>query len=96
MNSFFREVKRRNVYKVAVTYLVVGWFLIQIATQTFPFLEIPDWASRLVILVVVLGFPIALVIVRPAHRDRRKPGRRLVGVRFVADTIAEKQSPAAG
>src|SRR6266566_2278872 len=60
--AFFGELKRRNVYKVAVAYGVVGWLLIQVATQVFPFLEIPNWAIRLVILVIAIGFPIALVI----------------------------------
>ncbi len=56
------EFKRRNVYKVAVAYAVMGWLLIQIATQTFPFLEIPNWAIRLVIMLVAIGFPIALIL----------------------------------
>src|SRR4051794_25758699 len=60
--SFFAEVKRRNVYKVAVAYAIVGWLLVQIATQVFPFLEIPNWVVRLVIALVAIGFPIALVI----------------------------------
>jgi TolB-like protein/Tfp pilus assembly protein PilF len=64
MNSpnFFSELKRRNVYKVAVAYTVVGWLLIQVATQVFPFFEIPNWAVRLVVLFIVIGFPIALVL----------------------------------
>ncbi len=60
--KFFGELKRRNVYKVAVAYAVVGWLLIQVATQVFPFFEIPNWAVRLVVLAIVIGFPIALVI----------------------------------
>src|SRR6476660_3478044 len=60
--SFFSELKRRNVYKVAVAYAIVGWLLIQIATQVFPFLEIPNWVVRLVIALVAIGFPIALII----------------------------------
>ena len=60
--SFFSELKRRNVYKVAIAYAVVGWLLVQVATQVFPFLEIPNWAIRLIILLVAIGFPIALVI----------------------------------
>src|SRR5215208_7096268 len=60
--SFFAELKRRNVYKVAVAYAVVGWLLVQIATQVFPFFEIPNWAVRLVVLAIVIGFPVALVI----------------------------------
>jgi TolB-like protein/Tfp pilus assembly protein PilF len=61
-HSFFAELKRRNVYKVAIAYAVVGWLLIQVATQVFPFFEIPNWAVRLVVLAIVAGFPIALVI----------------------------------
>jgi len=60
--NFFGELKRRNVYKVAVAYAIVGWLLVQIATQVFPFLEIPNWIVRLVIMLVAVGFPIALVI----------------------------------
>jgi TolB-like protein/Flp pilus assembly protein TadD len=60
--NFFSELKRRNVYKVAIAYAVVAWLLMQIATQVFPFLEIPNWAIRLVIMLIVIGFPIALVI----------------------------------
>ena len=60
--NFFAELKRRNVYKVAVAYAVVGWLLIQVATQVFPFFEIPNWAVRLVVLVILIGFPVALVI----------------------------------
>ena len=60
--NFFAELKRRNVYKVAVAYAVVSWLLIQIATQVFPFFEIPNWAVRLVVLLLILGFPVALVL----------------------------------
>ena len=61
-NNFFTELKRRNVYKVAIAYAVVAWLLIQVATQVFPFFEIPNWVVRLVVLVIIVGFPIALII----------------------------------
>jgi len=61
-SSFFAELKRRNVYKVAVAYAVVSWLLIQIATQVFPFFDIPNWAVRLVVLLLILGFPVALIL----------------------------------
>jgi len=61
-HNFLAELKRRNVYKVAVAYAIIGWLLIQIATQVFPFLEIPNWVVRLVIALVAIGFPIALII----------------------------------
>ena len=62
MKSFFAELKRRNVYRVVVAYAVVAWLLIQIATQLFPFFEIPNWAVRLVVLLLALGFPVALIL----------------------------------
>ncbi len=62
LKEFFAELKRRKVYSVAVTYAVVGWLLIQVATQVFPPFEIPNWAERLVILAIIIGFPIALVL----------------------------------
>ncbi len=60
--DFWRELKRRNVFKVAGVYAVAGWVLIQIAATTFPFLNIPDWCVRLVIALILLGFPIALIL----------------------------------
>ena len=60
--NFFAELKRRNVYKVAIAYAVVAWLLMQVATQVFPFLEIPNWMVRAVIVLLVFGFPVALVI----------------------------------
>src|SRR5437588_12955477 len=63
MNSrkFFAELKRRKVYSVAVTYAVVGWLIAQIDTQIFPFF-FPTWLVQIVIIVVALGFPVALVL----------------------------------
>ncbi len=62
MMNFFNELKRRSVYKVAVAYVVVAWLLIQVATQIFPFFEIPNWIVRAIILLLCLGFPVALVL----------------------------------
>src|SRR5438874_13371117 len=94
--SFFAELKRRNVYKVAVAYAVVSWLLIQVATQVFPFFEIPNWAIRLVVLLLILGFPVALILawafeltpegikradeVRPDEKRRLPWGRRFVAI----------------
>src|SRR5207302_757207 len=62
IDNFFAELQRRNVYKVAVAYAVVGWLLVQVTTQVFPIFEIPNWALRLIVLAIIIGFPIALVI----------------------------------
>src|SRR5215831_16548619 len=102
--NFFAELKRRNVYKVAVAYLVASWLLIQIATQVFPFFEIPNWAVRLVVLILILGFPAALIFswafeITPEGIRReseiesdksitRKTGRKLVGLTVVLAVIA--------
>jgi RNA polymerase sigma factor (sigma-70 family) len=61
-SSFFAELKQRNVYKVAIAYAVVAWLLMQVASQIFPFFEIPNWAVRLVVLLLITGFPIALIL----------------------------------
>ncbi len=60
--NFFAELKRRNVYKVAIAYGVVAWLLMQVASQIFPFFEIPNWGVRLVVLLLVIGFPVAIIL----------------------------------
>ena len=60
--NFFAELRRRNVYKVAIAYGVVAWLLMQVASQIFPFFEIPNWAVRLVVLLLIIGFPVALIL----------------------------------
>lgn len=101
---FLGELQRRNVYRVAVTYAVVSWVLIQIATQVFPFFAIPAWAPRVVILLLALGFPVALILawafeltpegikrteeVAPHESIRHHTGRKLVALAAVAAAIA--------
>ena len=60
--NLFDELRRRNVYRAAAAYGVVAWLLIQIATQVFPFFNIPNWAVRFIIVVLLLGFPVAMVV----------------------------------
>src|SRR5437879_9450592 len=62
MKSFFAELKRRNVYKVAVAYIVAGWALSQGIAQVFPVFDVPNWIIRLIVLLIVIGFPIALFL----------------------------------
>src|SRR5438132_8849191 len=62
MRNFFAELKRRKVYSVAVTYAVAGWALAQGIAQVFPVFDIPNWIVRLIVLLIVLGFPVALVL----------------------------------
>jgi TolB-like protein/Flp pilus assembly protein TadD len=89
VGNFFTELKRRSVYKIAVVYAVVGWLLIQIATQVFPFFEVPNWAVRLVVLLLLLGFPVALILAwafevtpegikRTPTVDEERPSRRRI------------------
>ena len=103
-HSFFSELKRRNVYKVAVAYAVVSWLLIQIATQVFPFFDIPNWAVRLVVLLLIIGFPVALILswayeitpegikleseIDPAKSMTRKTGRKILAFTAVVAAIA--------
>src|SRR2546429_9992887 len=60
LKNFFAELKRRNVYKVAIAYAVVAWLLIQAASIFLPAFNAPQWAMQIVILILVVGFPIAL------------------------------------
>ena len=59
--NFFGELKRRNVYKVAVAYIVAAWALAQGIAQVFPVFDIPNWIIRLIVVLIVIGFPIALI-----------------------------------
>src|SRR5262245_1563840 len=99
--SFFAELQRRNVYKVAIAYAVVAWLLMQVASQIFPFFEIPNWAVRLVVLLLALGFPIALVIAwafeltpeglkrtEVADREAAKPSRNKAWIYVVVIATA--------
>ena len=60
--NFFAELKRRNVYKVGIAYIVAGWALSQGIAQVFPIFDIPNWIIRLIVLLIILGLPIALVL----------------------------------
>src|SRR2546423_4105947 len=100
--SFFTELKRRRVYSVAVAYVVVAWLLIQISTQVFPFFGIPNWVVRLVVLLSILGFPIAVVCawafeMTPEgikfegdvdHKITRKTGRKLTALMVIVAAVA--------
>jgi TolB-like protein/Flp pilus assembly protein TadD len=103
-SNFFAELKRRRVYSVAVAYVVVAWLLIQVATQVFPFFNIPNWTVRLVVLLLIIGFPAALIFswafeitpegikreseVEHGKSSARRTGRKIVGLTAVAAAIA--------
>src|SRR5205809_5754940 len=102
--NFFAELKRRNVYKVAIAYAVVAWLLIQAASIFFPAFDAPPWAIKIFIIVIVLGFPVALVLswafeitpegikleseVAPNESIRRRTGRKIVGITVLLAVIA--------
>ena len=102
--SFFAELKRRNVYKVAVAYAVVAWLTIQAASIFLPAFNAPQWAMQIVILILVVGFPIALVFswafeitpegivreseVNPNASITRHTGRKIVALTIVLAVIA--------
>src|SRR5947208_4933967 len=102
--NFFAELKRRNVYKVAVAYAVVSWLLIQAASILFPTFDAPPWVMKVFVAVSVLGFPIALVfswafeitpegLKRESESEAGKSithhtGRKLVGITILVAVIA--------
>src|SRR5947209_14671355 len=104
LSNFLGELKRRNVYRVAVTYAVVSWLLIQVATQVSPYFEVPNWSVRVMILLLVLCFPVALSLAWafeltpegfkrtedvPRHQSiRHHTGRKLIALSMVLAAIA--------
>src|SRR5215471_20505021 len=106
MNSrnLFAELKRRNVYKVAVAYVVVAWLLIQAASILFPTFDAPPWAMKVLVALLVLCFPVALVLswafeftpeginleseIDPKKSITRKTGRKIVGLTIAMAIIA--------
>src|SRR6058998_1797285 len=102
LSTFFAELKRRRVYSVAVAYVVVAWLLIQVATQVFPFFDIPNWVVRLVVLLTIVGFPVSLVCswafeITPEgiklegdidRRITRKFGRKLTALIVIVAAVA--------
>lgn len=60
--GFFEELQRRHVWRIAVGYAVAAWLLVQIATQVFPFFNIPNWSVRLIVVVLAIGFPVAVAL----------------------------------
>ncbi len=102
--SFFAEVKRRNVYKVAVAYAVVAWLLIQAASIFFPAFDAPSWVMKIFIIVIIFGFPVALIFswafeitpegikleseVEPSKSIKRRAGRRIVAITIALAVVA--------
>ena len=102
--SFFSELKRRNVYKVAVAYAIVGWLVIQITSTVLPTFHAPEWVVQTLMVLVALGFPIALVLawafeltpegikrtedVAPNESITFRTGRKLVGITIAMALIA--------
>jgi hypothetical protein len=96
IDNFFAELKRRNVYKVAVAYAVVSWLLIQAASIFFPAFDAPPWAMKIFIIVIIFGFPVALIFswafeitpegikleseIEPSKSIKRRAGRKIVAV----------------
>jgi len=102
--SFFAELKRRNVYKVAVAYAVVSWLLIQAASIFFPAFDAPPWVMKIFIIVIIFGFPVALVFswafeitpegikleseIEPSKSIKRRTGRKIVAVTIALAVVA--------
>ena len=102
--AFFAELKRRNVYKVAVAYAVVAWLLIQAASIFFPVFDAPQWVMKIFIIVIIFGFPVALILswafeitpegiklesdIEPNKSAKRGTGRKIVAVTIALAVIA--------
>ena len=104
IDDFFAELKRRNVYKVAVAYAVVAWLLIQAASIFFPAFDAPPWVMKIFIIVIIFGLPVALIFswafeitpegikleseIEPNRSIARRTGRKLVAVTIALAVVA--------
>jgi adenylate cyclase len=104
LSSFFAELKRRNVYKVAAAYAVVAWLLIQAASIFFPAFDAPPWVMKIFIIVIIFGFPVALIFswafeitpegikleseIEPNKSITRGTGRKIVAVTIALAVVA--------
>ena len=102
--SFFAELKRRNVYKVAVAYVVVAWLLLQAASIFLPAFDSPSWVMKFLIVVIILGFPVVLILswafeltsegikleseIAPNQSITRRTGRKIVGITIMLAVFA--------
>jgi serine/threonine-protein kinase len=102
--NFFAELKRRNVYKVAVAYAVVAWLLIQAASIFFPAFDAPPWVMKIFIIVIIFGFPVSLIFswafeitpegikleseIEPNKSIKRRTGRKIVAVTIALAIVA--------
>src|SRR6202158_396279 len=104
IDNFFAELKRRNVYKVAVAYAVVSWLLIQAASIFFPAFDAPPWVMKIFIIVIIFGFPVALIFswafeitpegikleseIEPNKSITRGTGRKIVALTIAVAAVA--------
>src|SRR5438876_941510 len=103
-HNFFAELMRRNVYKVAVAYAVVAWLLIQAASIFFPAFDAPPWVMKIFIIVIIFGFPVALIVswafeitpegikleseIESSKSIKRRTGRKIVAVTIALAVVA--------
>ena len=104
IDNFFAELKRRNVYKVAVAYAVVAWLLIQAASIFLPAFDAPPWVMKIFIIVIIFGFPVALILswafeitpegikleseIEQSKSITRRTGRKIVAVTIALAVVA--------
>ena len=104
IDNFFAELKRRNVYKVAVAYAVVSWLLLQAASIFFPAFDAPPWVMKIFIIVIIFGFPVALIFswafeitpegikleseIEPSKSIARGTGRKIVAATIALAVVA--------
>ena len=102
--NFFAELKRRNVYKVAVAYAVVAWLLLQAASIFLPAFDAPSWVMKIFIIVIIFGFPVALIFswafeitpegikleseIEPNKSIKRRTGRKIVAMTIALAVVA--------
>src|SRR5216117_2527109 len=104
IDNFFAELKRRNVYKLAIAYVVVSWLLLQAASIFLTAFDAPPWVMKVFIIVIIFGFPVALIFswafeitpegikleseIEPNKSIKRRTGRKIVAMTIALAVVA--------
>lgn len=96
MGSFFSEFKRRHIYRVAAAYAVVAWVLLQLVANVAPILELPPWVARALLLLLVIGFPLAILLAWAREPEGDASQRAMTGglVLVIALVAYQELAPA--
>ena len=85
------ELRRRNVIRVAIAYAIAAWLLIEVSATTFPMLRLPEWTATFVTVLLLIGFPVALIFAWASFTFGSSAGRRISAKSLAANGFANNR-----